>query len=754
MGQKIYQLGFWKKKPIIICTVSMLVVLLLLIVRIAMPCQEYYYEGNSVFQTGVSGSSIIYDGISLSPGVYMIELQYVTDMDLEAVCNVQDGTVFTGGLLSNGEHFYSGLGVTGYAMWLFEGTSDLKVTVDYSGKGQLTTGNLVIKETNQLWTMLMVICVSLWLLICSLLTFWYYDKKYEVEKEKKQIFFWLTVISLIASVPYLCGYNITGADLTYHLQRIEGVKDGLLGGQFPVRLEPRWLYDHGYANAIFYCNAFLYFPAILRLLGFTVCASYNAYCIFLNIATAWVSYYCFSRMFGKSSTGLICSALHTLSIFRIYKLLITSATGEGTAVLFLPLVIYGLYRIFTEDPADKRYKTAWIPVMLGFAGLIQSHVLTCEITAFVTLVYCLIHIRKVFCRNTFLELTKGAVAAVLVSLWFLVPFLDFYLTQDVHIKHVSARTIQDRGLYFAQLAFHFWITGSNASLPGKGMQYSHPVGIGMVLLIGLGVFLIVWFSGGFRKQGEKGLAFTKVTALIGVMLLYMSLRCFPWDRIQFMNPVFESLVSSLQFPNRFLGWGTVCLVLVFGYCLLHYEKRDKRIYYGLIAVAIIGVATSSMYLLDHVNRDQNYFTIYNEEGMGFGYISGGEYVIEGTDSSLLTFSRPVAGSGVEISRYEKKYLSTRLDCVNDSDRDSFVQLPILLYKGYKVEDAATGGEMQIFASDNKELCIQIPAGYSGSIQISYVSPIYWRIAEVISLGTVVLLICIGWRYWRRRPCQR
>lgn len=136
MGQKIYQLGLWKKKPIIICTVSALIMLLVLTVRIGIPCQEYYYEGNSFFQAGMPSSSVIYDGISLKPGVYVIELQYVTDTDLGAVCNVQDGTVFTGGLLSNGEHFYG-------------------------GKGQLTTGNLLIKETNQLWTMLMTICVTL-----------------------------------------------------------------------------------------------------------------------------------------------------------------------------------------------------------------------------------------------------------------------------------------------------------------------------------------------------------------------------------------------------------------------------------------------------------------------------------------------------------------------------------------------------------------------------------------------------------------
>lgn len=748
------ELQLWKKKPIIIWTCLGLVSMLYLTIRALMPNHVYQFEGSTSFEPGVAQQVVIYEGISLRPGVYQIILEYVSDTDLVAVCSLQDGTVFSGGLLTDGEPMYGGLDATGYAAWLYESTENLQVTISYGGRGQLTTGGLIIKETNQLWTMLMVIIAAVWIAVGATAVFCYYDKNYCVSKEKKHIFFCIMVISLVASVPYLCGYNITGADLTYHLQRIEGVKDGLLGGQFPVRLEPRWVYDHGYANAIFYCNTLLYFPAILRLLGFTVCSSYNAYCIVLSIATSWISYYCFSRIFGKYNIGIICSALYTLSIFRIYKLIITSATGEGSAVTFLPLVIYGLYRIFTEEPKDRKYKTAWIPLMLGFTGLIQTHVLTCEITALVTLVYCLVYIRKVFCRNTFLELTKGAISALLLSLWFLVPFLDYYITQDVHIKHVSARTIQDRGLYFAQLAFHFWTTGSNSPSAEGGMQYSHPVGVGLVLLIALGFFLIIWFSGCLRKENQKSLTFVKVTSLIGVMLLFMSLRCFPWDRIQSINPVFAALVSSLQFPNRFLGWGTLLLIFVFGYCLCFYENQDKRLFYGLICGAVIGVTTSGMYLLDHVNRDQDYFTIYNEESMGFGYISGAEYLIQGTDESLLTFSRAVAGENVEIDHYEKAFLSARFDCVNAGDSESFVELPLLLYKGYRAVDAISGRLMEVFPSDNQTLCVLIPAGYSGNIQVGFVSPVYWRIAELVSLGTVVLLIFMGWRYRRRTPCQR
>ena len=753
LHKKIHELRIWKEKPVAIFSVVALVLLVFLCIQILTPCERYEFEGSHAFETGEPANlTVVYEGIHLDPGVYLIDLDYETDTDLGAYCTVTDGTVFTGGLLTNFEHFYSGLGKTDYAFWLFEGTENLQVVVDYGGEGNLSTGNLTIIETNQLWTMLMTIVLFIWISVVALMVFYYYDKKYSVAKEKKHVFFCLTVISLIASVPYLCGYNIAGGDLTYHLMRIEGVKDGLLGGQFPVRIEPRWLYDHGYASAIFYCNTLLYLPAILRILGFTVSASYNIYCIVLNIATVWISYYCFGRIFKNHNIGIVCSALYTLSIFRIFKLTFATVVGEGSAFTFLPLVIYGLYRIFTENPEDKTYKTAWIPVAAGFAGLMQTHVLTCEITAFVTILYCVIYIRKVFRLRTFWELAKGALAAALLSLWFLVPFLDYYLTQDMHIKHVSGRTIQYAGLQFAHLLFHFWTAGAHTPSDGYGVQNSHPVGVGLVLIIGLGVFLILWFSGVFRKQKDTFLSFVKITSLLGMLLLFMSTNLFPWDRIQSLNSVAASLVSSLQFPNRCLGWGTLCLVTVFGYCLSHFETRNLRLYWGMAAIAVIGVTTSGMYLLDFVNSDQNYYELYNQESMGFGYISGREYLIEGTDESLLTFSAPAPGPGVEISDYKKTFLGGELNCINETDTASYVEFPLLLYKGYRAVDTETSQQMQLAAGDNQLVRVLVPANYCGSLQVSFVSPFYWRLAEWITLVTTILLIVKGWRYGRKRLC--
>lgn len=389
------------------------------------------------------------------------------------------------------------------------------------------------------------------------------NRRFPLSPEKKNAIFWLTVISLTASIPYLSGYNIAGTDVPYCIPWAD-----------------EW---------------------------------YPVYGVVLNIATAWMSYVCFSRIFRKQNIGIICSALYTLSVFRIYKLYVIGAVGESSAITFIPLVLYGLYRIFTEDPEGKKYKTAWVPFTLGISGAVQFHVLSCEIICAAVIFFCVAYIRKLFSRKIFLALLKGILSSLLVSLWPLSLYFRHYLTQG---KSVSAQTIQDRGLYFAQLAFHFWTVSADATEGNNGMRHSSPVGVGLILIAALGVFLILWFSGKIRKpDGGEG-CFAKTAAVSGLLWLFMSMNIFPWDRIQAFSSVTASFVDRLEFPDRFLGWGTVCLVLVFGYCLWYFESHGKQFCHGLmVGAAVIGITTSSMYLLDHVSDEQGSFGLYHQESV-------------------------------------------------------------------------------------------------------------------------------------------
>lgn len=748
--EKIKSLKLKEQKAIWAVAWITLLLAALCIFQIIRPNKVYYREGATEFVEGTAQNRAVYDQIALPFGIYEVELDYQSDTDLKSICTVEDGTVFHGGLLTNGEHLYTGLDKTSFQIWLFERTEALQVCVSYGGEGGLRTGNLVIRETNLLWTSFLIVILFFYVIVTAGYIYMLYDRKYPVAKEKKNVFFGLAMVVLIASLPYLMGATISGADLTYHLQRIEGVKDGLLSGQFPVRLEPEWIQGHGYDNAVFYCNALFLVPALLRMAGFTVTAVYNIYCISLNIATAWIAYYCFYKIFKNRYIGLLCSALYTLSIFRIYKLVITSAVGEGSAVTFLPLIAYGFYRIFTENPKEKAYKTAWIPIAFGYAGLIQTHVLTCEITALVTVLFLIVFCKRLFCKEVFMELFKGAGAAVLMSLWFLVPFLDYYITQDVHIKHVAGRTIQDRGLYPAQLAFHYWKFGENAMGVDMGMWHSHAVGAGLVLVTGFVVFLILWFSGYLREKHPL-VRLGKCAAVFGGLMMLMSLHVFPWDKIQSINGLTASLVSSLQFPNRFLGWGSTFLVVVYGCCMWFFLQKKKQLYYYAgAACVLIGVFTSSLFLINDVCCKEDQFTLYNEESMGFGYISGAEYLIEGTQEELLLYKDPVVSSGVNLSEYSKEYLHVKMDCKNSSGEERYIELPILYFRGYQAFVDGSKEKLPVVDGDNHVVRVLLPPGFSGRVTVKFVSPLHWRFSEAVTYLFLTGLLIMAVGKWRRR----
>ncbi len=738
-------------KKIAGCIIILFIAILFCLIQIILPNKSYTYERSSIFtqDTMIQTGYTIFDQIALSPGVYELRIDYYSDEDLKSIFNVKDGTVFYGGLLSIGEFLYQNKPSTDFYIWLLESTEQLEITLQYGG-GYVEIESVTIVETNLLWTMLLTIflfCIGVLLLVRYYLEC---DRKGQVSKEQKSALFGVGLIILIASLPYMQPGLTSGADLGYHLHRIEGIKTSILTGQFPVRIEPHWLYNHGYANAIFYCPFFLYLPGILRILGFTMGGSYAIYCCFINILTAIISYYSFSKIFKDRRIGVICCGLYTLSIFRIYKMYITAAAGEAGAVTFMPLVLYGFYRLFTEDIKSREYRTVWIPLSLGFSGLIQTHVLSCEITALLAIIACVVFCKKVFRKETFLQLVKGASMTAGLTLWYLVPFLDFFIREDLHIHYVSARTIQDRGLYFEQLFHHFWQSGSNAVLGEAGMYDSHPVGLGFVLAAGVCIFGVMWFCRAWNQEKHLIISFGKVALLFSILLMWMSLSIFPWDTIQNLSSITASLVSSIQFPNRFLGWGSTFSIAVFGCCLwFFWQKKSKIAYYGMVILAIAGITTSSMYLTDDMFSTATFQKLYNEEGGGYGYISGEEYLPQGVNSPILLYNEPITGENVDLMKYEKDYLEIHMECVNSGKSSSYIDVPLLRYTGYQAVDKETGDKLEIQTGENGIVRVVLPAGYAGAIYVSFVSPIYWRISEIISLVCICLFVPLCCRSRRR-----
>ncbi len=680
------------------------------------PTAEYRFEGSYTPTKGVTlREEPLYQGISLTPGVYQIELSYETEVPMGFLCNAKDDTVAKGNLLTNGENLYAGRGETGFLMWLFESTDNLEINLSYEGEAALTTGNLVIRETRLLGSMMITAGLFFLLLFAIIFVYRCREKRMPFTAAQKKAMYGVAAISLMASLPFLLGVSFNSADLTFHLHRIEGIMDGLKSGRFPVRIEPEWLHGHGYACGIFYCNILLYFPAFLRLVGFPITFSYNIYCVLLNIATAWIAYGSFGKIFKDRTIGLACSALYTLAGMRIFKSIMTGGPGENGAMMFLPLLIYGFYAVLTYETTDRRFKNSWLPISIGYAGLLQTHLLTFELTVFVTLLVCVICIKKVVQKERFLMLVKSALVAIFMSAWFLVPFLDYYIHENVQIKYTSGRTIQEVGLGLRDLFLR-----------------EDPTGVGLFLAGVLLVFVILWIAGKCKKGDLNGLG--KISAGIGSLMMVMSLQIFPWNQIQESSPFLATFISSIQFPYRFLGWGNTFCILLVGYLLWYTKQNHKKWAYAALMVGtILSLTTFSVALLEDISKNQGTYTLYNVEGMGRGYISGAEYVIRGTQDTELTYREPVVSEGLSVSQYEKGSLQAVFTCENRSDSEGTVDLPLLLYRGYQAKEVESGEMLSLSYGENNTVMVSIPAGFNGEVLVKHTPLWYWRVGEAVTV---------------------
>lgn len=87
-----------------------------------------------------------------------------------------------------------------------------------------------------------------------------------------------------------------GHGLYFHLVRIESVAKELSNGQIPVRMMTNMLNGYGYPNSLYYCDIFLYIPALLYNCMLPIYLCYNIYLLRINFITVCISYYVFKTI--------------------------------------------------------------------------------------------------------------------------------------------------------------------------------------------------------------------------------------------------------------------------------------------------------------------------------------------------------------------------------------------------------------------------------------------------------------------------
>ncbi len=631
---------------------------------------------------------------------------------------------------------------------LSRSTDTVTFQVSFSGTGSLSISRIAVFESSARYKKNVFYAIILCLLI-SLADFFRRS-----DALRRRIIMALAGIFLISCYPLYTDYLTVGHDLPFHLLRFEAISQGLSQGVFPVKIHPLWANGQGYAVGIFYGDAFLYFPAFLRLLGFSIQSSYKIFVAAVNLGTVLCSYYAFRKIFASEKTGLLGCLAYTLAPYRLMDLYTRATVGEYTAMMVLPLVLCGFYLLFREDHREGRRKNILL-IAFGLTGLIQSHVLSTIMIGFVIILTCILLCKKVFRCGRFPALLLAAGLTLLMNLNFIVPFLDFY-QEDIMINSPewtgrTSGSFQAAGMFPVQLFTLFQKANGGAWSSVAGVYSEATYGIGILLTVGIFLFLYLSCIYGPDCRRSRNYSGVLFCMLLSALLLFMSTCYFPWDALASLGQGIENVVYSLQFPWRLLAPATVLLTLVLCCSFELAEKVIPRQAGLLLASCMVLFAVNIGWYFYDFSFSGEPYRVYNAHDLNTMQMYSYDYLPTGTIPEEIEENAVSFENTAPPENFRK--LGNTIYChVSAASQGGYMEFPLLSYKYYRCIDTETLEELPVSPGTNNMVRVTFPGGYSGSIRISFQEPWFWRLAEGVSCvalaGSIIL-----W-FFNKKYCEK
>lgn len=712
--------------------------------RISVPLSDWssdvttwqeYWAGTPDIYTGENDESIdlIYGPyIALPQGSYSAVIDYVTDND--QTVHVHANAPYTAFVTDSTGLLKKDRTSMTYRFEVGADIDNFELLVRYNGQGSILIKNIRIYRNSLAQRSRALLIVSLLLLLDLVL---FLRKKGWLEIPAK-----VFAIALLASVPLMISGTNYGHDFGFHLDRIEGIAWELSYGQFPVRMSSWWMDGYGYPVSIFYGDAMLYFPALLRLAGVPVVITWQVFLFAVNLLTAAMAYLCFRSIFSDRTAGLLLSLTYTTATYRMVDVYVRSAAGEFCAIAFFPVVALALWQICTEEKGSLHSSLRHsLLLALGMTGIIESHILSTYMVVCVLVLFCIILLRRTIRRYALLAYALAVIETVLLNLGFLVPFLDYYLHVPVRItdklSEEQFRTIQDSGAYIGQYVSFFQNPfGLDALTVNKRLAYTP----GIILMSALIIAVLYLVQN--REKLSRKLVFYCGSS---VFLLWAASNLFPYNWLA-SHTHLGKMLAQIQFPWRFVALAILPLTFVTGELLFLAKDRFAiRPSFIVIALTIFSVAT---FTGDYM--DNSYIVkYYDSSEFGSDLVSEGEYLRSGTNYSQRTGRLDFSDlSSAEL--VERKGTRTVAKVMGGS-QDGWLEFPVYNYQGYQAVDEQ-GKSFAIEDGTNNVVRITIPASYEGQITLDYHSPLSWRISELVTLLAWAMLL--GWAVWTRRLKRR
>lgn len=536
-----------------------------------------------------------------------------------------------------------------------------------------------------------------------------------INKKESQLYIYIILIIAtgITLLPMLLSKSIRGDDYFFHLLRIEDIKNGLRYGHFPVSIMPESLYGYGYGNGLFYPDLLLYIAATIRLFGVSL---FNSYKIFMSICTliaTFTMYFSARRILKSNNKALYISIFYVFAQYKITDLYVRAAVGEYLAFIFLPIVILGVYELVCKD-----YKK-WYILTIGMSGIILSHLLSVFIVSIMCALLYILNIGKLIKEpKRIVYSIIAAITTVLLTSYTLVPLLEQMISSKFSVQEV------DPFAYNRSIVFKELFTSD------KVMIYS----LGYILLFLSLIYIFV----PLKKKNR----FVTTCFIAGVISFALTLK----------TPLLHSICNNISIYNNIqFAWrlnliATPLLAIALGYAVdaLMPNKINKTIVVILISIiSIIPLMTTVKYIKE--NRFKN-IDLTNFSQKHSASIGAGEYMPEGASKNKLKKRGPIVTSNdkqFKYNNYNKKGTLINLDYKVSKD-GSYIELPLLYYKGYTFEITSKNGSdiEKGQATHGKDMLVRVNLGNikEGHLKVDYTGTTLMKVGDIVTIITLIFII--------------
>ena len=530
----------------------------------------------------------------------------------------------------------------------------------------------------------------------------------------------ILIFSVFLLLPLINNQYFIGHDTGYHIANILAISDNLsYHNIFNLKIFPLIAHNFGYGSGIFYpqlchiCTTIIY--KIFSSFNITV---FNSIKIFnlLVIFLSGVFMYHFMKVATKNSKLSFVSTLFYMTApYKIYDYIVRDVLAESLIFVFIPLIFTGVYYILNKD-----YKKFYLYFVLGYVGLINSHlVMTIYITIFLAIIL-LTQWKKIGHKEIILRFFLATITVIGITLPFIVPLIEhkFLGSYVVFAKDTMANPY---GVYWNGLKFYQYFIGDSHNI---GYHFFNIVALGLV------IYYLIKLRGIKKIINKIKEDYIFATGFICLILgIWMSSLLFPWV-------IMPDFLLMIQFPYR-LGTMTILGISILSYYAINsFNKNQNKI----IILSIVSCIIVALFCMFNQNYLENTLDNYNLTEIGMGLQQ--EYLSVKTKENIDYFNNRndevlVKSGKAEITLL--KNITPYLKFNVESSESVTLELPRLYYLGYQIKARYDTSEEEIPYYENENGFIEINLKKGAIIEVDYKGTKLDRISNIISIITFLFL---------------